>query len=287
MKRIVRNIIVSAGILLLAGIICAINFDDIRLFPPKTSGPCFKSGKQIGSDDCDIPIPSTDEQVEQQKKVMIDSSQHTYSHAEMWDVINGFTRALEDSASLYQSKIISILNSPGREAYLAEREAYSNWYANQKFMSYHVVCEIWELYIGGTAGGTLECMHPYDRANPNAAEQMILFNALTKQAYAASFQASATMEEILSAKDSLVAELKSTYSLIDNEDNWRSLDHTADEVDEFITIDLSLFQKWITTRKAFEACLDSDLRSIYASQTGYWLDLYHKTIQGGFIHETD
>lgn len=43
MKRIVRNIIVTAAILLLAGIVYAIDFDDIRLFPPKTTGPCFDS----------------------------------------------------------------------------------------------------------------------------------------------------------------------------------------------------------------------------------------------------
>lgn len=231
--------------------------------------------------------PSLDKQIEQRKDVMLDSAQRTYSNAEMWEVIEAFTHAMEDSAATYQSKIDSVLTGPAREAYIAERKAFSNWYDYQSFVASDVVVEIWQLYIGGTAGGTLYEMHLYDRANANMTEQGIVFNALAKQAYAASYQSSATLEDILEAKDSLVAELMSTYSLIDNEDNWRSLDHTADEVDEFITIDLSLFQKWITTRKAFEACLDSDLRSIYASQTGYWLDLYHKTIQGGFIYEAD
>lgn len=43
MKRIVRNIFFTAGILLLAGIMYAIDFDNIRPCPPKTSGPSFDS----------------------------------------------------------------------------------------------------------------------------------------------------------------------------------------------------------------------------------------------------
>jgi len=230
--------------------------------------------------------PSLDKQIEQRKTVMLDSAQCTYSNAEKWEVIEAFTHAMEDSAATYQSKIDSVLTGPAREVYIAERKAFSNWYDYQSFVASVVVVEIWQLYIGGTAGGTLYEMHLYDRANANMTEQEIIFNALAKQAYAASYQSSATLEEILEAKDSLVAELMSTYSLIDNEDNWRSLDHTADEVEGFISKDLSLFQEWISARNDFESLVNPDISDLFSSQTGYWLDLYLQTIQGKYIQET-
>ena len=227
--------------------------------------------------------PSLDKQIEQRKTVMLDSAQCTYSNAEKWEVIEAFTHAMEDSAATYQSKIDSVLTGPAREAYIAERKAFSNWYDYQSFVASDVVVEIWQLYIGGTAGGTLYEMHLYDRANANMTEQEIIFNALAKQAYAASYQSSATLEDILEAKDSLVAELMSTYSLIDNEDNWRSLDHTAEELDKYISKDLSLFRQWIATRNGFEAYLELNERTIYASHTGFWTDLYYQCLKGAFI----
>lgn len=41
MKRIVRNILITACALLIAGFITAINFDFRQLIPSKNTGPCF------------------------------------------------------------------------------------------------------------------------------------------------------------------------------------------------------------------------------------------------------
>lgn len=229
--------------------------------------------------------PALDKQIGRRKNVMQDSIRNTYTHAEMWDLLEAFTQALEDSAAMYQSKIDSVLTGPVEEAYTAEREAFSKWYDYQEVVASDVIVEIWQLYIGGTAGVTLYEMHHYDRVNANMTEQEILFNALTKHSYAAPYQSNTSMEEILKAKESLVAELKTTYSFIDNEDNWHYLDHTADEVEEFISTDLSLFQKWISSRKNLESLLTPDASTIVSSQTGYWLDLYMQTVRGMFIKE--
>lgn len=81
-------------------------------------------------------------------------------------------------------------------------------------------------------------------------ENRTAFNALTKKTYASLFQSSATMEDIRSAKDRLVAQLMPQYSTNDNEDNFRYLVHSADEVEELISKDFSLFQEWLSARKA-------------------------------------
>lgn len=231
--------------------------------------------------------PSLSKQIEQRKNVMLDSANRTYSNAERWDVIEAFTKALEDSAAIYQSKIDSILRGPAREAYTAERDAFSRWYDYQNVVARDVVVEIWRLYIGGTAGGTLCEMHLYDRANANMTEQEILFNALTKQFYASLYQPRSTIEEIQPAKDSLICALNFTYSIIDNEDNWRYLDHSADDVDGFIANDYSLFQEWLSARKALEVLLNPDVRNIYSSQTRYWQDMFLQTLRGKYIHESN
>ena len=231
--------------------------------------------------------PSIDKQIEQRKDVLQDSVSRINIHIEEWDVVEAFTQALDDSSATYQSKIDSILVGPAREAYSAEREAFSRWYDYQNVVAHDVVDEIWELYIGGTFGGTLYAMHLYDRANANMTEQEILFNALAKKANASLYQSSATIEDIRAAKDHLVAQLKSQYSSIDNENNLRYLAHNADEVMELISNDFSLFQEWLSARKNLEALLNPDVSNILSSQTGYWQDMFLQTLRGKYIHETD
>lgn len=231
--------------------------------------------------------PSLDKQIGQRKDVLQDSVSRIFIHIEEWNVVKAFTQALDDSSATYQSKIDSILVGPAREAYTAERDAFSRWYGYQNVVAEDVVQEIWEFYIGGTFGGTLYVMHLYDRANANMTEQEILFNALTKKAYASLYQSSATMEEIRAAKDRLVAQLMSQYSYIDKENDLRYLVHTADEVEEFISKDFSLFQEWISARKTLEALLNPDVSKIFSSQTGYWQDMFLQTLRGKYIHESD
>jgi hypothetical protein len=231
--------------------------------------------------------PTIKEQIEQRKAHLLDSTQRTYSHAEMWGVVEDFTQSLIDSSALYQSMIEKLLNKAAFTAYKNEREAFSEWYDYQSTVSSEVVIEIWQLFVGGTAGGTLEVLHLYDRANANVTEQEILYNALTKKTYAAPFQSDATMEQILLIKDSLIDTICTTYSIIDNVDNWRSLDHTDEEIASYISHDYALFQNWISTRSTLEANLDSRIGSIISSQTKFWIDLYLDTLKGRYIHETE
>lgn len=231
--------------------------------------------------------PSLDKQIGQRKDVLQDTVSRINTHIAEWNVIAAFTHALDDSSATYQSKIDSILVGPAREAYTAERDAFSRWYGYQNVVAEDVVQEIWEFYIGGTFGGTLYVMHLYDRANANMTEQEILFNALTNKAYASLYQPSATMEDIRAAKDHLVAQLMSQYSSIDKENDLRYLVHTADEVEELISKDFSLFQEWISARKTLEALLNPDVSNIFSSQTGYWQDMFLQTLREKYIHESD
>lgn len=41
MRRVLRNILITAALLLLAGVVEAVDLELPRLFPPKTTGPCF------------------------------------------------------------------------------------------------------------------------------------------------------------------------------------------------------------------------------------------------------
>lgn len=284
MKRITRNILITLGGLLLAGIIAAISFDFNRLIPPKTSGPCFdeeywnkKAGKHPKQQDKKnletSSLLNLAELAEKRKEAMVDSAHHTYSNAEMWNIMYDATLAIMDTSALYQSRIKSILKDEALNAYNAERIAFSEWQRYQKTIAADVIVEIWELYSGGTAGGTLEIMHPYNIANPDAMEQEILYNALMNTAMAAPYKGTATMEQIAEAKNNLMNSLSATYSMIDSENDWRYIKHTAAEEDAFLSDDLMLFKKWIAAREYLAEYFDEDVRTIYSSQTGFWLFL--------------
>lgn len=224
--------------------------------------------------------PSIDVQVEQRTSEMIVNAQKAHSNADGVNVVVEATHTLEETATMYQSKIASILYGASKEAYLAEINAFSEWYAFQNTISEKVVIEIWELRIGGTAGNSEEVRHVYDRANSNALEQEILANALMKQSYATPYLEMATMEQILSAKEKLMDELHNTHWNV----HMQCVEpHLADEIDAYLAQDLALFQKWLSARKVFESCLNKKVRVIFSSQTGYWLDLYLSTLKGEFI----
>lgn len=227
--------------------------------------------------------PNLSDQAEQGQNAMWEAASLAHSHAEMWEVMEATTDSLCESSKSFQAKIITLLDEAALEAYRTERKAFAQWYDYQEVIAKEVVVDIWQLYIGGTAGGDLYELHLFDRANADYLEQKILYNALTNQTFALPYQASATMEQILSEKERLIDSLKLTYSIIDNEDNWRSLDHNAKELDKYISKDLTLFQKWISARKNLEASLNSDVLTIFSSQTGYWIDLSHQCYKGGFI----
>ena len=228
--------------------------------------------------------PNLRHQANQEQKNMWAAAHRAHSHMEMLEVMEDITDSLLKSSKAFQSKIITLLDGATLDAYRTERKAFAQWYDYQEVIAKEVVVEIWQLYIGGTAGGDLYELHLFDRANADYLEQKNLYDALTKQTFALPYESLATMEQIMAEKEKLIDRLQLTYSIIDNEDNWKSLDHNAKELDKYISKDLTLFQKWITARNALEACLSSDSRTIFSSQTGFWLDLYLKTIQGKYIH---
>ena len=206
---------------------------------------------------------------------MLDNARHARSNFEKGEVMEAATDSLDDSAREFQSMIQSLLSGASLEAYSTEREAFNKWFEYQKVMASEVVVEIWQLYVGGSAGGSLYGRHLYDRANANATEQKILYKALTKEEYAAPYQSSATMGQILSEKDNLINDLTQAYSMIANADIGLSLDHNADELNEFISRDWTLFQQWMSARDSLQRSLEGEVRNIFASQTGFWIDLYH------------
>ena len=60
------------------------------------------------------------------------------------------------------------------------------------------------------------------------------------------------------------------------------------EIDDgFIANDYSLFQEWLSARKALEVLLNPDVRNIYSSQTRYWQDMFLQTLRGKYIHESN
>lgn len=229
-----------------------------------------------------VVSPVIDDQIYQRKQYLINATQEAYSHAEQWEVIETFVKSLNDTAAIYQTKNEAILIDESLDAYKKEREAFSNWFAYQKVIASDVVVELWELFCGGTHGGTLYEMHLYDRSNANTTEQEIVYQALTRTAFAAPYHGTATLEQIITAKNNLESELEYAYSSVVKYGDWPYIEHTADEENTYLSKDLELFQKWMSARDNLQLYLNEDLRILFSSQTGYWKDLYLQTYSSRF-----
>lgn len=293
MKNVTGRILIAVGILLIAGVIAVVSIGFKNVFPGERNNHCFdgncgreKSGDLSETDVAKIvqanPTLNLSDLAEQQKTVMLDSTRHKYSNAERWDAIRDATRDLICTSANYQTRIRAILEDEALEAYDSERKAFSEWQKYQRTISADVIVEIWELYVGGTAGGSLEIMHPYNVANSDAKEQEILYNALMNTPVAAPFQGSATVEQITEAKDNLISSLSSAYSMFEGKNDWPNISHTAKEEDGFLTEDLKLFKEWIVARERLEPYLQDNVRTIYTSQKGYWLDLLLRNYKGEY-----
>ena len=284
MKRTDRKTLTIAGILLIAGAVTALSFNYSRLFPPKPEEQRLCGDTQASDFSAQVSTAlSIDALVAQEETILLDNARRAHSHVEMWTVMSGIRDSLAASAKDCQHKITPLLKDIALDAYIAERQAYSEWYDYQDVIASEVVTEIWDLYIGGTAGGDMYEKHLYDKAIADYAEQMLLHSCLTKHVSVTPYQGSASMNQILTEKERLINGLQSTYSMIDNEDNWRGLRHNAEELDGYISKDLALFQEWITARNALEPLLEPDVHTIYSSHTRFWMELYYQCLKGGFI----
>ena len=284
MNRAGRNTLTIAVIILIAGVAIAatIRFFQNHASKADEANPIGEEQVQATGAKEDLSL-SIDKLVAQEKATMLDSARRAHSHVEMWEVMTSARESLAASATEYQGKIKHLLKGVAGDAYTAERLAFSKWYDYQEVMASEVVTEIWQLYIGGTAGGDMYEMHLYDKAVTDYAEQWILYCVLTQEASVGTYQGSVSMEQILSEKERLINGLQSAYSMIDNDDNWMGLRHNAKELDGYISKDLALFQKWMTTRNALEPLLEPDERTVYASHTGFWMDFYYQCLKGEYI----
>lgn len=66
------------------------------------------------------------------------------------------------------------------------------------------------------------------------------------------------------------------------DDNWRGVRHTAEEMDDYLSKDVALFQEWIAVRECLEPFLNEDARALYSSQKYFWINLFRKNYEEKF-----
>lgn len=229
--------------------------------------------------------PNLEEQTECRKAQMLDNVQQCHSNAEKGEFIVNATHNLDDVALSIQCKIENILHADILEAYQAERESFSAWYAFQQTMAEEVIGNIWELYVGGSAGGSFQTIHLYDIANTNTTEQAIIYNAISKKSYAKPYLGGTTLAQIDSVRKELAAEIHDSFSLFNDvyQDSWPNINNTPTQISELIDRDIVLFKQWISDRNALEPLLNERVRKLYASNTTYWKHLCFQKYTEHFI----
>ena len=184
-------------------------------------------------------------------------------------------KPFDDAAETIQCKLLNTLKGDALDAYKKERESFSAWYEFQETISEEVMGDIWELYAGGSAGGTYQERHLYDIAKANASEQAALYNALIKKPSNNQHKEAASMQQIESEKDKLVKDYSELYSQYENigPEGWPKVGNTPSQIAEFLDTDLALFSKWKKDRETLESLLKRKLRTYYESLSADWMNL--------------
>ena len=196
------------------------------------------------------------------------------------------TRSLEDSAKVYQDMTCHLLDETARLAYEKEREAFMAWYSFQDSVSWGAVSDIWDMFVGGTAGAALCTSYLYDIANVNNTEQLILYGALSKRLFATQSGKSATIEELRRTKELVVDELKRWDSIVEKDSYQREyVANSPDQITAILEEDIKLFQQWISERNRLERYLPKRVQSLFSSCTDYWVYVRVMCYSKGMIHE--
>ena len=227
-----------------------------------------------------------EQQASQRKEALISTLSQYYSNFEKNSAVSEATIFLEDSAKVYQDEICFLLGEKARASYEKEREAFMAWYSFQDSVSWGAVCDIWYMFVGGTAGASMCTSYLYDIANVNLTEQSILYHALSKHLFATPSGKSATIEELRRTKELVVDELKRWDSIVDKDSYQREyVEHSPDQINDILEEDIKLFQRWISERNRLEHCLPKSVQSLFSSCTNYWVYLRVMSYNEGLIHE--
>ena len=227
-----------------------------------------------------------EQQVKLRKDALISTLSQYSSNFEKNSAASEATRALEDSAKVYQDMICNLLDETARAAYEKERETFMAWYSFQDSVSWSAVSDIWSMFVGGTAGAALCASYLYDIANVNITGQRILYDALYKRLYATRSGKSATTEELRRTKELVADALKCWDSIVDKDSYQREyIANSPDQINAFLEEDIKLFQQWISERDRLEQCLPKRVQSLFSSCTDYWVYVRLMCYSEGMIHE--
>ena len=227
------------------------------------------------------------EQTHQRRSEMLAEAQQCLSNAEKAAYVTRATSALDDAALAYQTEMHQTLPADAIDPYETERASFAAWYAYQQTIAEDVIGDLWELYSGGSAGGSFQVIHLYDIANANATEQELQNAALARKSFPEKCHENASFQQIDSTKAQLCLEFSNLYSHHQDigPDGWPAVKHTPEQMEALLDADIDLFQKWMIARDALESLLDKDIRDLYASHTAYWKYVFQKEYQERFIGE--
>ncbi len=231
--------------------------------------------------------PGLDKQVNLRRSEMLSKAQQNPSNAGKEDYISSATVAQDDAAITFQSKVLTVLLPDAADAYKVERESFAAWYAYQQIISEEIIGDIWELYAGGSAGGSFQLIHLYDIGNANATEQEVLYNVLAGKSFPEICHENVSFPQIDSTKAQFCSEFRYLYSQHEDigHNGWPAVKNTPGQLDAMLDTDLDLFKKWLFARDALEDFLDEGVSDLYASHTAFWRYLYQKNYQERFIGE--
>ena len=199
--------------------------------------------------------------------------------------------ASQDTGSLVDS-ISYKLTGPSKHRFAKERQAYQAWRSWQDTIGLELIGDIWELWYGGSAGGTWQELYLNDVELRNNNDLQQLLQILSGENPNMRVYESASLEMIQAETNEILSEVDDRFL------SWREAGTGKIVVPDYYDFgleikprmkgimdkDMKLIREWVNARNRFSQTLSLNQHFLYDKLTNEQLHRILMQYQARFIH---
>jgi hypothetical protein len=178
------------------------------------------------------------------------------------EVVISETVRLRARAAALEEEVKELLTGDQLKAFCEERTTYHQWDSLQQEIAGKVIPILWDIYAGGSAGGSFQTVYLYDIENLNHDDMENLIFHLKKPSGKATQMVYPSFEPFMDATDRF---LTATLRRASEGPDHQTFLHT-------VTHDMTLFPDWIESRERLTRLLPWPTAAVYARMTQLIID---------------
>ena len=184
------------------------------------------------------------------------------SNAGKGEVVTSETVRLRARAAALEVGVKDLLTGDQLKAFCEERTTYHQWNSLQQEIAGKVIPILWDIYAGGSAGGSFQTVYLYDIENLNHDDMENLIFHLRKPSGKVTQMVYPSFEPFMEMTDRF---LNATLPKVSEGPDYQTCLYT-------VTHDMTLFPNWIESRERLTRLLPWPTAAVYARMTQLIID---------------